>query len=165
VFRGRTRAENARISITVTSTVLRVSGELHSYVSDCIYELPPHTSFLARLISVTEMTSFSKAEKSYVQTSLLSTPPLRADGRSLYDFRAIALETGISPLANGSARLNIGRNAHDGGGGTEVLAAAKLEVEDVEDGDGIDGGRLICTVSWYVTRRFLSMNVFLMFLW
>jgi len=94
--------------------------------------------------------SLSRAEKSYVQSSLLSTPPLRGDGRSLYDFRAIALETGGSPLANGSARLNVGRNAHDGGGGTEVLAATKLEVEDVEDGDGIDGGRLVCTVSWYV---------------
>jgi exosome complex component RRP42 len=97
-------------------------------------------------------TSLSKAEKSYVQTSLLSTPPLRGDGRSLHDFRAIALETGVSPLANGSARLDIGRNVHDGGGGTEILAAIKLEVEDVEDGDGIDGGRVVCTVSWYVMR-------------
>jgi len=90
--------------------------------------------------------SFSKAEKSYVQTSLLSTPALRGDGRSLHDFRAIALETGVSPLANGSARLDIGRNAYDGGGGTEILAAVKLEVEDVENGDGIDGGRIVCTV-------------------
>lgn len=93
-------------------------------------------------------TSLSKAEISYVQASLLSTPPLRGDGRFLDDFRTIALETGISPLANGSARLGIGRNAHDGGGGTEVLAAVKLEVEDVEDGDGIDGGRIVCSVSW-----------------
>jgi hypothetical protein len=95
-------------------------------------------------------TSFSKAEKSYVQTSLLLTLPLRGDGRSLHDFRTISLETGVSPLANGSARLDIGRNAHDGGGGTEVLAAVKLEVEDVQDGEGIDGGRVVCTVSWYV---------------
>jgi len=94
--------------------------------------------------------SFSKAEKSYVQTSLLSTPALRGDGRSLHDFRAIALETGVSPLANGSARLDIGRNAYDGGGGTEILAAVKLEVEDVENGDGIDGGRIVCTVCWSV---------------
>jgi len=95
-------------------------------------------------------TSFSKAEKSYVQTSFLLTLPLRGDGRSLHDFRTISLETGVSPLANGSARLDIGRNAHDGGGGTEVLAAVKLEVEDVQDGEGIDGGRVVCTVSWYV---------------
>lgn len=91
----------------------------------------------------------SKAEKSYVQTALLSTPAHRGDGRSLYDFRTIALETGVSPLANGSARLDIGRSTNDGGGGTEVLAAVKLEVEDVEDGDGVDGGRIVCTVSWY----------------
>jgi exosome complex component RRP42 len=100
-------------------------------------------------------TSLSKAEKSYVQTSLLSTPPLRGDGRSPHEFRAIALETGVSPLANGSARIDIGRNAHDGGGGTEILAGVKLEVEDVQDGDGIDGGKVICTVSWYVMRFFL----------
>jgi exosome complex component RRP42 len=93
-------------------------------------------------------TSLSKAEKTYIQSSLLTTPPLRGDGRSLEDFRAVALETGVSPLANGSARLCIGRNSRDSG--TEVLAAVKLEVEEVEDADGVDGGRIICTVSWYV---------------
>lgn len=98
--------------------------------------------------------SVSKAEKSYIQAGLSSNPPLRADGRGLYDFRAIALETGVSPLANGSARVNIGRNAHDGGGGTEVLAAAKLEVENVEP-DGLDTGKVVCTVSWSVFLKFL----------
>ncbi|KAG0694647.1 ribosomal protein S5 domain 2-type protein [Suillus ampliporus] len=93
------------------------------------------------------MTSLSKAEKAYIQSSLLSDPPLRADGRGLTDFRTIALESGIAPLANGSARVSIGRNAHDGGGGTEVVAAAKLEVETVGDGDGVDGGRIVCSVS------------------
>ncbi|KAG1736916.1 ribosomal protein S5 domain 2-type protein [Suillus paluster] len=93
------------------------------------------------------MASLSKAEKAYIQSSLLSDPPLRADGRGLTDFRTIALESGIAPLANGSARLSIGRNAHDGGGSTEVVAAAKLEVETVGDGEGVDGGRVICSVS------------------
>ncbi|KAJ7076415.1 ribosomal protein S5 domain 2-type protein, partial [Mycena epipterygia] len=61
----------------------------------------------------------------------------------------IHLETGVAPLANGSAHLNIGQNPHDGGGGTEVLAAAKLEVENVGLGhdEGVDGGRIVCTVS------------------
>jgi exosome complex component RRP42 len=99
--------------------------------------------------------SVSKAEKSYIQVGLLSNPPSRADGRSLRDFRTIALETGVAPLANGSSRLNIGRNAHDGGGGTEVLAAAKLEVENIQD-EGIEGGRIVCTVSWFVSFIFLS---------
>ncbi|KAF8882276.1 hypothetical protein BD779DRAFT_1612494 [Infundibulicybe gibba] len=76
----------------------------------------------------------SKAEKSYIQTGLKSSPPLRLDGRGLHDFRAVALETGVTPLANGSARVSIGKSPHDGGGGTEVLAAAKLEVEDVNEG-------------------------------
>ena len=59
------------------------------------------------------------------------------------------LETGVAPLANGSAKLNIGKMAREGGGGTEVLAAVKLEVEDVESGDGVDGGRVACSVTWY----------------
>ncbi|KAJ7672526.1 ribosomal protein S5 domain 2-type protein [Mycena polygramma] len=93
--------------------------------------------------------STSKAEISYIQSGLLSNPPLRADGRALHDFRTISLETGVAPLANGSAHLNIGKNPHDGGGGTEVLAAAELEVENVDfgGGDGVDGGRIVCTVS------------------
>ncbi|KAJ7130316.1 ribosomal protein S5 domain 2-type protein [Mycena epipterygia] len=93
--------------------------------------------------------STSKAEISYIQSGLISTPPLRADGRALHDFRTISLETGVAPLANGSAHLNIGQNPHDGGGGTEVLAAAKLEVENVGLGhdEGVDGGRIVCTVS------------------
>ncbi|KAJ7829427.1 ribosomal protein S5 domain 2-type protein [Mycena olivaceomarginata] len=92
--------------------------------------------------------STSKAEISYIRTGLLSNPPLRPDGRGLHDFRTISLETGVAPLANGSAHLNIGKNPHDGGGGTEVLAAAKLEVENVDGhGDGVNGGRIVCTVS------------------
>lgn len=93
----------------------------------------------------------SKAERAYIQASLQATPPLRADGRGLLDFRTVLLETGVAPLANGSARLNIGKMAHEGGGGTEVLAATKLEVEDMETGDGVDGGRVVCSVSWCVS--------------
>ncbi|KJA22089.1 hypothetical protein HYPSUDRAFT_139661 [Hypholoma sublateritium FD-334 SS-4] len=93
-------------------------------------------------------TSISKAERSYIRAGILANPPSRADGRSIYDFRSIALETGIAPLANGSARLSIGRNPHDGSGGTEILAATKLEVESIEPGvSGVEGGRISCTVS------------------
>lgn len=101
--------------------------------------------------------SLSKAEKSFIQAGLLSNPPSRADGRSLLEFRAVALETGVAPLANGSARLNIGRS-HDGGGGTEVLAASKLEVENINEEGGVDGGRIVCTVSWFVLP--FSLNIF-----
>lgn len=99
-------------------------------------------------------TSVSKSEKSYIQSSLHTSQALRADGRSLKDYRTIFLETGVAPLANGSARVNVGKSAHEGGGGTEVIAATKLEVEDVENGDGVDGGRVVCTVLWCVA--FLS---------
>lgn len=94
-------------------------------------------------------TSISKAEKSFLQTGLLATPTRRPDGRSLHEFRSIALETGVAPLANGSARLNIGKNLHDSGGGTEILAATKLEVETIDDEDGKEGGRIVCTVTWF----------------
>ncbi|KAJ7054068.1 ribosomal protein S5 domain 2-type protein [Mycena amicta] len=94
------------------------------------------------------MASISKSEASYIQTGLLSQPPLRSDGRGLHEFRSVNLETGVAPLANGSAHVNIGRNPHNGGGGTEILAAAKLEVEDIGPGqEGVDGGRLVCSVS------------------
>ncbi|KAH9477012.1 Exosome complex component RRP42 [Psilocybe cubensis] len=93
-------------------------------------------------------TLLSKAEKSYIQAGLQSTPPSRGDGRGLADYRAIALETGVAPLANGSARVSIGRSPHDGAGGTEVLAASKLEVESVEPGSaGVEGGRVSCSVT------------------
>jgi exosome complex component RRP42 len=97
------------------------------------------------------MASISKSERSYIQTSLQSTPPIRADGRGLLDFRTVFLETGVAPLANGSAHVNVGKAAEEGGGGTEVIAAVKLEVEDIQTGEGVDGGRIVCNVSWCVT--------------
>lgn len=97
----------------------------------------------------------SKAESAYIQSGLLQSPPQRLDGRSLTDYRPISLETGVAPLANGSAKLNIGRNPHDGSGGTEVVAATKLEVETIEEG-GKDGGRFAVTVTWSVRSSFLK---------
>ncbi|KAJ3755988.1 ribosomal protein S5 domain 2-type protein [Lentinula raphanica] len=91
-------------------------------------------------------TSISKAEKSYIRAGILANPPRRADGRSLHDFRVISLETGVVSLSNGSAHLSIGRNPHDGSGGTDILASVKLEVEDIE-GAAIDNGRIACSVS------------------
>ncbi|OCH89972.1 ribosomal protein S5 domain 2-like protein [Obba rivulosa] len=91
--------------------------------------------------------TISKAERSYIQTSLQAKPPLRADGRALLDYRTVLLETGVAPLANGSAKLNIGKTSGEGGGGTEILAATKLEVEDIENGEGVEGGRISCSVT------------------
>jgi len=107
-------------------------------------------------MAVPEGTLLSKAEKSFIQAGLLSNPPSRADGRSLLDFRAVALETGIASLANGSARLNIGRT-HDGGGGTEVLAVSKLELENIDEA-GVEGGRIVCSASWFVSPLYLNIK-------
>ncbi|KAF5393294.1 hypothetical protein D9757_000669 [Collybiopsis confluens] len=93
-------------------------------------------------------TSISKAEKSYIQAGLLANPPRRADGRSLRDFRPISLETGVAPLSNGSARVNIGRNPHDGSGGTEIIATVKLEVGNAVDDDGLSC-TVVCSPSAY----------------
>lgn len=94
----------------------------------------------------------SKSEKTYIQTSLQSPSPSRADGRPLYDYRSIAIETGVAPLANGSVRVNIGKNSSSGGG-TEVLGAVKLEVENVS---GKTDGRIVCSVSWCVAYPYIS---------
>ena len=113
------------------------------------------------------MTSLSKAEKSYIQSSLLSDPPLRLDGRSLEDYRSIALETGVVPLANGSAKVCIGRPGRSGyvqeaggvGGGTEVVVGVKLEVAGI--GEEEEGGKIACTVSWWVfVMSSLLLDVF-----
>lgn len=102
----------------------------------------------------------SKSEQSFVKSAILANPPQRADGRKLEEFRPIALQTGgdVAPLANGSGRVNLG--------GSEVIAAVKLEAENVEQQQltghnnapmmmaeealGRDGGRVVCTVSWSV---------------
>lgn len=103
------------------------------------------------------MASVSKSERSYIQSSLHSKPAFRADGRGLSDFRNIFLETGFAPLANGSARVNAGKSALEGGGGTEVIAAVKLEVEDVQG--GADEGRIVCNVSWCVIEQMFNFAV------
>lgn len=77
----------------------------------------------------------SKAECSYVRQALAATPPVRADGRGLYDHRTLAIARSNIPLANGSARVSIG--------GTEVLASSKLEVATSEHPS------ITCSVIWY----------------
>ncbi|KAI0298722.1 ribosomal protein S5 domain 2-type protein [Multifurca ochricompacta] len=66
---------------------------------------------------------------------------------SLHQFRAVTLQTGVVPVANGSALLNLGRSSDESIGGTEILASAKLEVEDVDIGgdssSGVEGGRIV----------------------
>lgn len=84
----------------------------------------------------------SKAEQSYLLTSLLQPSSQRADGRSSLDYRHITLETGVAPQVHGSARATIGE--------TEVVAAVRLEVEDHLLGEGKDGGRVVCSVAWSV---------------
>lgn len=103
----------------------------------------------------------SKSEQSFVKAAILANPPQRADGRKLEEFRPIALQTGgdVAPLANGSGRVNIG--------GSEVIAAIKLEAENIEQGNapmqaeealGRDGGRVVCTVSWFVDAPSTAAN-------
>ena len=111
------------------------------------------------------MASSSKSEQSYVCSSLLANPPLRDDGRGLHNYRPIALQTQVAPLANGSAKVNIGGANFSGVGGglagTEVLAAVKLEVEDVATGKGVEGGRIVCTVSWFVLQKYIALGYYL----
>src|ERR1700722_1938667 len=84
--------------------------------------------------------NISKLEKQYILDALLASSPLRADGRSLHDYRLLSLETGGVSLANGSARAAIGP--------TEALAAVKLEVEDVPVQGGKVEDNIVCTVTY-----------------
>ncbi|KAF8342681.1 ribosomal protein S5 domain 2-type protein [Cantharellus anzutake] len=83
--------------------------------------------------------SISKAEESFLRTSILSTPPSRADGRLLNEFRMIAVNREAV-----FGRVNLG--------GTDVIAAVKLEVENIgptgdgAEGEGRDGGRVACAI-------------------
>lgn len=102
---------------------------------------PARAGSVASLNFITiTMAYISKSENSYITTSLLAG--IRGDGRSLTDYRAISLEVGVAPLSNGSARARVGD--------TEVVAAIKLEVEDIGEGEneGKEGGRIACHVSW-----------------
>ena len=117
--------------------------------------------FTAVALPMSAPIPISKSEKSYIETALRELSPIRADGRSLLDYRSIALETGIASLANGSARVNIGKTVgEESGSGTEVIAAVKLEVENVLEGEGVDGGRVACTVSWFVSQFYLFPFVY-----
>jgi exosome complex component RRP42 len=62
----------------------------------------------------------SVSERSYVQDSLLSD--FRTDGRSRLDWRTFSVAADVAPQANGSARIRLG--------GSDILAACRLEVEE-----------------------------------
>lgn len=105
------------------------------------------TLCLATLLIYTT-TMLSKAEASYIRSSILATASdtsqLRGDGRTALAYRPINLELGVSPATNGSARARVG--------GTEVWSGIKLEVEKNETryagSGGKDGGRIEVAVTW-----------------
>lgn len=82
------------------------------------------------------MSAISKAEVGYIRDGLTADFPSRADGRGLTDFRPIFVETGVAELANGSGRAILGGSGGIGIGtaelGTEVIVAAQLEVEEID---------------------------------
>ena len=109
------------------------------------------------------MSLLSRSEQSYIQSSLLASKPLRADGRNLLDYRSIALETGVVSLANGSARVGIGNTFLNGVSGsfsgTEVLAAVKLEVQAVGESSASSSGNISCSVSWLVNNPLTCQRI------
>ncbi|KAG8812474.1 hypothetical protein FRC17_002014 [Serendipita sp. 399] len=101
-------------------------------------------------------TLLSKAERSYIVSGLTARlgASIRQDGRDVHDYRTIGVMTGdgVAPLANGSAKVSVG--------GTEVVAAVRLEVGDTSSysssgggggggggGVGNDEGRIRCNVT------------------
>ncbi|KAI5291295.1 hypothetical protein KEM54_005525 [Ascosphaera aggregata] len=86
--------------------------------------MPPHSIPL-----------LSPAELAYLYTSLASYPnnPIRSDGRSATQFRALSAETGILPGANGSARIGFAD-------GTQAIVGVKAEVEKTVKEGLVDWG-------------------------
>jgi hypothetical protein len=80
----------------------------------------------------------SPAEMAYVSGGVLCN--LRADGRARLDYRPIAVETGVVPHANGSARLKLGTAA------TDVLVAVNLSMTVPEADDLTALGSVVCSV-------------------
>ncbi|VAI76022.1 unnamed protein product [Triticum turgidum subsp. durum] len=64
------------------------------------------------------MVGLSEGEKHFIRGGIAQD--LRADGRTRLQFRALTVETGIIPQANGSARVRMGA--------TEVIASVKAEL-------------------------------------
>ncbi|QRG38254.1 hypothetical protein FDK38_002654 [Candidozyma auris] len=63
----------------------------------------------------------SPAERSYLYDSLVSTPPIRPDGRKPYQFRPLEAKTAFLPSSNGSARIRMAD-------GSECIVSVKAKV-------------------------------------
>jgi hypothetical protein len=68
--------------------------------------------------------ALSDGERKYILEGV--TADVRLDGRSRLDYRYVAVECGLLPQANGSARVTLVN------GNTEVLAAVKVELVEPE---------------------------------
>ncbi|KAK3139540.1 hypothetical protein QOZ80_5AG0384890 [Eleusine coracana subsp. coracana] len=64
------------------------------------------------------MVGLSEGEKHFIRGGIAQN--IRTDGRKRLQFRALSVETGVIPQANGSARVRLG--------GTEVIASVKAEL-------------------------------------
>ncbi|CAM9524218.1 unnamed protein product [Choristocarpus tenellus] len=78
----------------------------------------------------------SKSEREYVTLGV--ELGIRGDGRGRLDYRAVAVQAGVLPQSNGSARVTIAHN------GTDVLAAVKVEVGEPEVGFPSRGRVVVC---------------------
>lgn len=81
--------------------------------------------------------SISTTQQSYTLSGLLSSPPLRLDGRSLLAFRPLHISTGLAPQAAGSAQCLLG--------GTRCTVVVSAEVID---GAEAQGPHMSCDVDW-----------------
>jgi exosome complex RNA-binding protein Rrp42 (RNase PH superfamily) len=81
----------------------------------------------------------SKSEIDFISSGCAEN--IREDGRGLYDFRTISIDTNILPQCNGSCRLSIGL-------GTDVVCSVKVFYE------------LICKIKYLNdVRRIIQLEV------
>ena len=99
-------------------------------------------------------TTFSPSELSYASQPLAHSTQskpfgeslLRSDARAALAYRDIGLETGVAQGTIGSARVIV----EGAGGSTEIWAAVRGEVEDLDETQGEGMGKVVVNVEWSV---------------
>ena len=107
-------------------------------------------------------TTFSPSELSYAahplshstQSKPFGESLLRSDARAALAYRDIGLETGVAQGTIGSARVIV----EGAGGSTEIWAAVRGEVEDLNETDGEGMGKVVVNVEWSVVAFLFSSS-------
>ncbi|TVU01002.1 hypothetical protein EJB05_53561 [Eragrostis curvula] len=118
----RPAAARALLPLLLSPPATASCPQRSSFILHCVgdeTELFPGPSFdFPLLVRSNKMVGLSEGEKHFIRGGIAQD--IRTDGRRRLQFRALSVETGVIPQANGSARVRLG--------GTEVIASVKAEL-------------------------------------